>query len=140
MDNCSGLPPPGRRHGYFLSQLYSFFLPIKRDFGVSSAAISLLYGAARLEGGVEGYLIGYLIDRFGPRVLIIMGTIITGVGFIFLSTVDSFGAFFLIYIFIISLGYNAGFFHPLSTAVNSWFIRRRAIGFATIMAAGSMGE
>jgi len=125
--------------GIFYHSFTVFFLPLKRDFGVSSAAISLLYGAARLEGGVEGPLIGYLIDRFGPRVLIIMGAIITGVGFILLSTVDSFGAFFLIYILVISLGYNAGFFHPVSTAVNSWFIRRRAIGFATIMAAGSMG-
>ena len=43
-----------------------FFLPLKRDLGVSSAAISLLYGAARLEGGVEGPVVGYLIDRFGP--------------------------------------------------------------------------
>ena len=44
-----------------------FFLPLKRDLGVSSAAISLLYGAARLEGGIEGPIVGHLIDRFGPR-------------------------------------------------------------------------
>ena len=29
-----------------------FFLPLKRDLAVSSAAISLLYAAARLEGGI----------------------------------------------------------------------------------------
>ena len=39
-----------------------FFLPLKRDLGVSSAAISLLYGAARLEGGIEGPIVGHLID------------------------------------------------------------------------------
>ena len=51
-----------------------FFLPLKRDLGVSSAAISLLYGAARLEGGFEGPVVGYLIDRFGFRKMIIIGS------------------------------------------------------------------
>ena len=39
-----------------------FFLPLKRDLGVSSAAISLLYGAARLEGGNRRDLV-WLFDR-----------------------------------------------------------------------------
>lgn len=116
-----------------------YFLPIKRDLAVSSAAVSLLYGATRLEGGVEGPIIGRLIDRFGPRPLIIGGAALSGIGFVVLSTVHSFLAFFIIYVFVISLGYNAGFFHPVSTALNSWFIRRRAIAFAIMSAAGSAG-
>ena len=116
-----------------------FFLPIQRDLVVSSAAVSLLYGATRLEGGVEGPIVGYLIDRFGPRAVIISGTTMAGVGFILLPLVHSFWAFFLVYVLIISVGFNAGFFHPVSTAVNSWFIRRRGTGFAIISAAGSMG-
>lgn len=116
-----------------------FFLPLKRDLGVSSAAVSLLYGAARLEGGVEGPIVGYLIDRFGPRVLIIIGASMAGIGLILLSMVHSFLAFFLIYTLIVAVGNSAGFFHPVSTAINSWFIRRRAVCFAIISAAGSMG-
>jgi len=45
------------------------------------------------------------------------------VGFILLSTVHSFLNFFLIYIFVVALGNNAGFYHPVSAAVNAWFIR-----------------
>ncbi|MEK7847743.1 MAG: MFS transporter [Chloroflexota bacterium] len=116
-----------------------FFLPLKRDLAVSSAAVSLLYGATRLEGGAEGPIVGRLIDRFGPRVVILGGAALAGVGFILLSMAHSFLSFFLIYVFVISLGYNAGFYHPVSTAVNSWFIRRRGTGFAIIGAAGSMG-
>jgi len=81
-----------------------FFLPLKRDLGVSSAAISLLYGAARLEGGFEGPLVGYLIDRFGSKKMILIGTTLTGLGLILLTTVDSFFAFFLVYVFIVALG------------------------------------
>ncbi len=116
-----------------------FFLPLKRDLGVSSAAISLLYGAARLEGGAEGPLVGYLVDRWGPRVMMLMGAALAGVGFILLSFVQTFWQFFFIYIFIISLGFNAGFFHPVYAAVNSWFIRHRGKGFALTGVAASIG-
>jgi sugar phosphate permease len=116
-----------------------FFLPLKRDLAVSSAAISLLYGAARLEGGAEGPVVGYLVDRWGPRAMMLTGAILAGTGFILLSLVQTFWQFFFIYIFIISLGFNAGFFHPVYAAVNSWFIRQRGIGFALTGVAASVG-
>ena len=116
-----------------------FFLPLKRDLALSSAAVSLVYGASRLEGGAEGPLVGYLIDRIGPKKMIFIGATLTGVGFLLLSKVNSFLMLLIVYVLVISLAYNAGFFHPLSTAVNSWFIRRRAFTFGIISAAGSFG-
>jgi sugar phosphate permease len=116
-----------------------FFLPLKRDFAVSSAAISLLYGAARLRGGIEGPIVGHLIDKFGPRTMIFAGASMTGVGLILLAMTRSFWSFFFIYIFIVSLGYNAGFFHPISTAVNNWFIRHRGVAFSCISASANFG-
>ncbi len=116
-----------------------FFLPLKRDLAVSSAAISLLYGAARLEGGIEGPVVGYLISRFGCRTMIFAGASMAGIGLILLSTTHSFWPFFFVYVFIVSLGSNAGFYHPISTAVNNWFIRRRGVGFAAITASGGIG-
>jgi MFS family permease len=125
--------------GILYNSFTVFFLPLKRDFAVSSAAISLLYGAARLEGGIEGPIVGYLIDRFGSRAMILAGVSMAGIGLILLATTHSFWSFFFIYIFIVSLGYNAGFFHPVSTAVNQWFIRHRGVGFSWISASASIG-
>ena len=116
-----------------------FFLPLKRDLAVSSAAVSLLYGSARLEGGIDGTLYGYLIDRFGSRKMILIGASLAGIGLILLSTVHSFLSLFFIYVFVVSVGSNAGFFHPVSTAVNKWFIRHRGLGFSVITASGSIG-
>ncbi len=116
-----------------------FFLPLKRDLALSTAAVSLLYGAARLEGGFDGPLIGYLIDRFGPRILMIWGAAQAGIGLILLSQVHSFWSFFLVYTFIVSLGFNAGFFHPVYAVINSWFIRHRGLAFAMTGAASSVG-
>jgi sugar phosphate permease len=116
-----------------------FFLPLKRDLGASSAAISLLYGSARLEGGIDGTLYGYLIDRVGSRKMIMIGASLAGIGLILLSTVHSFLSFFLIYVFVVMVGSNAGFYHPVSTAVNKWFIRHRGLGFSVITASGAIG-
>lgn len=116
-----------------------FFLPLKRDLAVSSAAVSLLYGSARLEGGIDGALYGYLIDRFGSRKMILIGASLAGTGLILLSTVHSFLSFFLIYVFVVMVGFNSGFFHPVSTAVNKWFIRHRGLGFSAITASGFIG-
>ncbi len=116
-----------------------FFLPVKRDLGVSSAAVSLLYGAARLEGGLDGPIYGYLIDRFGPRRMILIGSSLAGIGFFLLSTVHTFLGFFFIYLFTVSVGMNSGFYHPVSTVVNRWFIRRRGLAFSVLTASGSLG-
>jgi sugar phosphate permease len=129
----------GVESGILYQSFTVFFLPLKRDFGVDSAAMSLLYGAARLEGGLEGPIVGYLMNKFGPRAIIIAGGIMAGVGLILLSTVQGFWPFFFIFIFIVSLGYNAGSFHPITTAVNNWFIRHRGVGFSWIMASMSVG-
>jgi MFS family permease len=34
---------------------------------------------------------------------------------------------------------NAGFYHPVSAAINKWFIRRRGLAFSVIIASGSFG-
>lgn len=106
---------------------------------MSRTAISLLYGASRLEGGAEGPVVGRFIDRLGPRPVILVGAALTGVGFLLLSLAQGYWSVFFIFVLIISLGYNAGFYHPISTAVNSWFIRRRGMGFAILDSVGSLG-
>ncbi len=126
-------------YGFMYYGFTIYFLPLSRELGVSRTAISLLYGLSRLEGGAEGPFIGRLIDRFGPRFVIIAGAGLTGLGFVILSQAQSFWAVLLTFALAISLGYNAGFYHPISTAINSWFIKRRGMGFAVLDSVGSLG-
>jgi MFS family permease len=55
-----------------------FFLPLSQDLGLSRAATSLAFSLARAEGAIEGPFVGYLIDRFGPRPMILVATISCG--------------------------------------------------------------
>jgi len=125
--------------GIFFHGFTVFFLPLKNDFKASSTAISLLYGAARLEGGFEGPIVGYLISKLGPRAVIITGVCMAGGGLLLLSLVHDFWTFFLIFVFIVYFGYNAGFFHPVTAAVNNWFIRHRGVGFSAVGATSCAG-
>ena len=125
--------------GIFFHGFTVFFLPLKSDFNVSSTAISLLYGAARLEGGFEGPVVGYLISKFGPRALIIAGVCMAGGGLLLLSLVRDYWTFFFVFVFVVYLGYNAGFFHPVTAAVNNWFIRHRGVGFSSVGATSCAG-
>jgi len=125
--------------GIFYQGFTVFFLPLKRELALSSAAVSLVYGASRFEGGVEGPLVGYLIDKFGPKKLIIFGTTFAGIGYFLFAGINSFLMFFLVYVLVIAMGASAGFVHPVSTVINNWFIRRRGTAFGINSAAGSFG-
>ncbi|MFC1871336.1 MFS transporter [Chloroflexota bacterium] len=126
-------------HGILMQSFTVFFLPFKREFLVSSTSISLLYGAIRLEGGFEGPVVGYLIDRFGSKKMVIAGAIMAATGLIILSTVHNFTVFFLVYVLLISVGFNTGFWHPIFASVNMWFVRRRGTCFSIINAAAGVG-
>jgi MFS family permease len=57
-----------------------FFLPISQDLGLSRAATSLAFSLSRAEGAIEAPLVGYLVDRFGPRPVIVFAALLAGIG------------------------------------------------------------
>ena len=46
-----------------------FFLPVTQDLGLSRASTSLAFSLARAEGSLAAPIVGYLLDRFGPKPL-----------------------------------------------------------------------
>ncbi|MGH7774056.1 MAG: MFS transporter [Candidatus Binatia bacterium] len=116
-----------------------FFLPISQDLGLSRAATSLAFSLARAEGAIEGPVVGYLVDRFGPRPMIVMAALLSGIGYILLSWVNSYLSFLVVYLGVISLAFTAGFVHSPMVVANTWFIRQRARAMTVISAAVPIG-
>jgi sugar phosphate permease len=125
--------------GAFWTGFAVYFLPVTRDFGVSRAATSLIHGLGRLEGGFEGPLAGYLVDRFGPRAMVAFGGAMGGLGFILLGLTHNFTMFLLVYVGVLSVGMNAGFNHGTGAAVNQWFARRRGLAMSITYMGQSVG-
>jgi MFS family permease len=116
-----------------------FFLPISQDLGLSRAATSLAFSLSRAQGAIEAPLVGYLVDRFGPRPVIVVAAVLAGIGYILLSWVDSYTGFLIVYLGVISLAFVAGFVHSPMVVANSWFIRQRARAMTVVSAAVPVG-
>jgi MFS family permease len=125
--------------GIFSYGFSVFFLPLRDALGISAASASLIFSLSRAEGAIEGPAAGYLIDRFGARRMIAIGASVMAIGYLALSTADSYIAVLLIYLCVISLGFNCGFSHATLALVNSWFIRRRSVAMALATSAFSVG-
>ena len=107
-----------------------FFLPLSQDLNLSRAATSLAFSLARAEGALEGPFVGYLIDRFGPRPIILVATILCGVGYIMLAWVDNYTNFLIVYLGVISLAFTAGFVHAPTVVAGAVYDRTQS--YATV--------
>jgi MFS family permease len=126
----------GGLHGYGFTV---FFLPVSQDLGLNRAQTSLAFSLARAEGAIEAPLIGYMVDRFGPRPLMVVAAALAGVGYILLSWVNGYIGFLAVYLGLISLAYSAGFIQTPMVVANNWFIRRRARAMTVVGAAVTVG-
>jgi MFS family permease len=127
-----------------------FYKELLSQFGWSRATGAAIVSLARLEGGLEGPIIGWLVDKFGPRKLAIIGAVIFGVGFLLMSVVTSISigpihisaliVFIFLYAGVMSVGRNTGFGHAAMAAINAWFIKKRSRAFALYsLGAGGSG-
>jgi OFA family oxalate/formate antiporter-like MFS transporter len=116
-----------------------FLLPVSEGLGVSRAAISLVFSMSKSEGGPVSPIAGWLIDRFGPRPVLFVGTLLSGTGFLLLSQTNNIWTFGLVYLAMITIGSDLAFSNSLSALVNNWFHRRRALAMSSYHAASSLG-
>jgi sugar phosphate permease len=108
------------------------------DFGWSKALVAGAFALTRIESGILGPLQGWLVDRFGPRLILTIGTVMFGVGFMLFSLVDSIVTFYLCFL-LIALGSSLGGFATLMVSIVSWFNRHRAKAIAMSQLGFSIG-
>lgn len=116
----------------------AFFVPLANSLGTSRGSLSLAFSFTRLESSFLGPLEGFLIDRFGPRIIMYIGFVIFGLSFILFSMVNSLLGFYLVFPFI-ALGASMSGFLPVITAVNNWFSRRRGLATGISSAGVNVG-
>jgi MFS family permease len=125
--------------GTFNTGFSLYFLPILTELQLSRAATSLPFSLAKLEAAMEGPLVGYLIDRFDPRVMMVLGTLLAGLGFILLSFTHSYLLFLLVFMGPLTMGFQAGFNHATMAAVNHWFRKKRGLAMSIVQTGQSIG-
>ena len=101
------------------------FLPLTAQLGVGHGSLAFALSLARLETGVIGPVAGWVLDRRGPRLLMTIGCLMGGTGLMLLPFVDNYLMFVLLYMGLISVGFNIGFAFSLQQVANVWFVRHR---------------
>jgi len=125
--------------GTFNTGFTLYFLPVLTELHLSRAATSLPFSLAKLESALEGPLVGYLIDRFDVRVMLVVGTTLAGLGFVLLSFTPSYVLFVLVFIGPLSVGFQAGFNQATMAAVNHWFRRKRGLAMSIVHTGQAIG-
>ncbi|MFC1894243.1 MFS transporter [Chloroflexota bacterium] len=101
----------------------AFFEPIATDLGWSYAQVSIAASIRGFEAGLLAPLLGFLIDRYGARRLIFIGTATAGLGLLLLSQTNSplmfYGAFILV-----TVGFSTNMGVVPMTVVGHWFRKR----------------
>jgi MFS family permease len=103
-----------------------------RQFGWTHAQVTSGNAVSKLiVGPAFGFFAGWIIDRFGPRLMMMAGILMAGVALVGLGWVSTLGMFYLFYFFN-ALGYVCGGPLPNQVLLTRWFdkARGKAMGIA----------
>jgi sugar phosphate permease len=120
---------------------FSIFIdPFEQEFGWNRSSISLAMSIYMIVHGIAGPFIGHATEAYGPRRVMTLSALMSGLCFIGVSFVSSLWSFYLAYT-LLSIGTTGIGFIPVSSVLARWFVRRRgtAIGAAMVgIAVGGM--
>jgi len=118
---------------------YGVFLPVLSEaLGWSRGAVSIALSINLLVGGLAGFGIGALADRYGPRVMLVLTVILAGAAFALVSLVD---ALWQLYLFVGLLGGigTSSFYLLSATTIARWFKERRGLALSLVLVGFNLG-
>src|SRR3989442_9631868 len=120
--------------GLALYGLPLFYDHMVREFGWSRTQVTSGNALSKLVvGPLFGFFAGWIVDRFGPRRLMLVGILMAGLALVGLGSMSSLWMFYFFYLFN-ALGYVCGGPLPNQVLLSQWFDKSRgkAMGFAYI--------
>jgi len=114
------------------------FGPMMTGLGWSGSRTSSLATAYTLANLGSTPLIGAVLDRFGPRLVMLCGALLASSALLLASQLNTWAS--LVSVFALAgVGFNAAFYLPSSVIVAEWMGDRRALGMGIVMGTMSAG-
>src|SRR5262245_63764354 len=114
-----------------------FLRPIAQDTGWSYTGVSSAMTIAFVTMAVGSIAWGSLSDRLGPRIVVLMGSILLAAGLLLASLSRSLVAFQLVFGVLVG-GSAAAIFAPMMACVTGWFETRRSLAVSLVSAGMGM--
>lgn len=118
----------------------TFLKPLSVEFGWTREAVSAAFGFAALTVAVCSPVLGQLLDRYGPRRIILPCMAVFGLAFASLGLLTP--RLWHLYATFVVLGMvgNGTSQMGYSRAVSTWFVERRGLALSLVMAGSGTGS
>ena len=110
-----------------------FLQPMSEDTGWSRTGISTAMTIDFLAMGFAAFGWGALSDRFGTRIVVLMGSLLLGLGLVLASRASSLIEFQLMFGLVVGVAAGA-FYAPLMAVASGWFEHNRSLAVALVSA------
>jgi MFS family permease len=109
------------------------------DLGCSRGELAYPQSIYIFVYSVLSVVSGWATDRFGPRVVVAIGALLLGSGYVLMSRVDQLWQVYLVLGVVAGVGMSAAFV-PCNATVVRWFVRRRGRALSISSSGGSVGN
>jgi MFS family permease len=115
-----------------------FFKSIEGEFNLTRAATSGIFSAYMVLGGVFTILGGWALDRYGPRIIIFVMGIFTGLSLLLTSQTNLLWHLFVTYSLLLAVGTGSLYVVIMST-VSRWFDKKRGLALGIASSGNGLG-
>ncbi len=116
------------------------FKPMMAEFGWGRSSVSLAFFLNMTLFALSLTVAGRFYDRYGPKWLIIVSTVITSVGFISIAFVNSYGQYLICYGVITPIGLGGTSVPLVAALISKWFEKRRGLAISLALSGASIGQ
>lgn len=116
----------------------AFFEAMSTEFGSDAGATAVVFGVTTFSFFWLSLITGRLADRFGPRVVLLIGAVAILAGLVSTSRVQSIAAGYVTYGAGVGLAAACGYV-PMVATVGGWFVRQRALAVGVAVAGIGVG-
>ncbi|MGH8251607.1 MAG: MFS transporter [Steroidobacteraceae bacterium] len=114
-----------------------FLRPIAQDTGWSVTGVSSAMTIAFVTMAIGSIAWGSLSDRWGPRIVVLAGSVLLAAGLLLASLTRSLLAFQLVFGVLVGAS-TAAIFAPMMACVTGWFETRRSLAVSLVSAGMGM--
>jgi MFS family permease len=116
-----------------------FFNVLLIEFGWSRAVISGAFSSGVLLTGILGIIVGRITDRTGPKVVVVVCSVLMGLGFILMSFVHELWQIYLIYGVLLAAGIS-GSWPIVVPTLSRWFEEKRGLITGIVTSGAGLGS
>ena len=102
---------------------------LRNGFGWTAGQMSWAFSLTQVQEGSMAPVLGIIVDKLGPRLMVFFGLLVLGAGFVLFSQIQELWHLYVVFV-LMSLGSTMSSWLPVMTVLNGWFVKRKTMAMA----------